>query len=346
MSNQVDTIKNTISDSHSISDLQNIIDFCTNPANKDFLFVEFSPYSRPSDLSFFEGERDVLDFQAAIAILDHLDEFKEPNGSILLTEIQDFLKSNQIFFMSICPKQFIGHHLCPDSVLNDFTKGKFSDTKVKDITVHLTEDGKPRVEINPSHDQSFVSKQGPQIGKVLSNIYSANKHSPPTGVKREEIVTVFSRLLDLSVSSSSSNFVSIIESMYSLASKNKMPNNVIQMENVADGINTETLKFVRDNFDNITKGVIPRNPFSEKTKTIKLLLEQFKEAINTECQARDVKVQESLKRNLSHLSAFVQNNQSKNIEVHNLVAGDDVLNGDEQHNINSSVSEGPSLDDI
>ena len=83
MSNQVDTIKNTISDSHSISDLQNIIDFCTNPANKDFLFVEFSPYSRPSDLSFFEGERDVLDFQAAIAILDRLDEFKEPNGSIL-----------------------------------------------------------------------------------------------------------------------------------------------------------------------------------------------------------------------------------------------------------------------
>ena len=77
-----------------------------------------------------------------------------------------------------------------------------------------------------------------------------------------------------------------------------------------------------------------------------LHLEQFKEAINTECQARDVKVQESLKRNLSHLSAFVQNNQSKNIEVHNLVAGDDVLNGDEQHNINSSVSEGPSLDDI
>ena len=352
MSNQISAIKNKVLSSNNINDLQLIVDFCKNPSNKDLLFVDFKPYDIPMwhglhDGKTHFGERNVLDFYATTMILDRLEDLKIPNGKIPLTKINTFLKNNQNFFMSICPKQFIGHPLCPDSVLKDFTQGKFSDIKVKDIVLHIMDGEQKQIEISPSQDQSFVSEQGPIVGKILSNIYDRNKQLPQiSDINRGEIVTMFSRTFDMKTSSYFENSFSVTESMYSVASKNEMPNNIISIDNIANEISTETLRFIQTNFDKLTKGVIPRNPFSEKTKTIKLLLEQFKESINTECQARDIKVQESLKRNLSPLSAFVQNNQSKNIEVQNLVAGDDVLNGDEQHNINSSVSEGPSLDDI
>lgn len=350
MNSQVDSIKNTVYNSDNIHDLQSVINFCQNPKNEDLMFVDFVPYSIPhthalaDDMIHF-GQRNVLDYQLSVAILDRIEQLKVPNGVISQETIENFMTENKNYFMSICPKEFIGSPSCPYSVLKDFSQGKLSDIKTKDVIVNSYTDKNSQIisSTNTSEFQSFVSTQGPLTGKMLLNIYNGRTPIPNLhSVNRQELTNMFSQLFDVRTKAYHT------VSMYESPARNQMPNNSFDLKSILKDVSIDTLKFIQANFDAITKNIIPTTKFfqNKEQKSTLELLTTFKKSIDIECKERDDKAQESIKEKVSPLSKFVKNNTPITPQPYSFVAGDTVLEGTEKPNISTPNYDGPSHNDI
>lgn len=270
----------------SLSSMQAMIKYFTNPENKESFFTEYKPYMHPATHDTFSGAINKMPYLVMTEMLDTLMPTKINKNGTMTTEYpfgkeetEDFLRKNVYSFLTVCPKEFTIH--CPQDVLQDMANGKFTSVEVRNMTVKEFEDGQNK-ENTPTVFDSFNKTSGPMVAKLIMNAQS-------TGEKVDvgQVVEAFllaERYRNAHKEAQDSFFkdmVTVMDSMYSNPARNHMPNEVYYKHNLFKNIDKSTMDFIKSHIGELTKGLSPFIALSEQGKYSKEIVSFFKDLTKT-----------------------------------------------------------------
>ena len=311
-----DRLNNLKGEMKSLSSMQAMVKYFINPENKDTFFVNYEPYVNPANDNLHMGAISKMPHLVMTEMLNKLVSTRNDINGKEITEYpfgkqdtEDFLKKNAYSFLSICPKEFAIK--CPQDVLKDMANGKYTSVEVQKLSIKEFGEGGHNRENRTIYDSfnaisSMVAKlimntrqidQQVDISQVVDAFVLSEKYS--TKYKSEKL-------------SSGYNFdeknVCIFDNMFTNPARDSMSHKTYDKKNLFENIDRSVIDFIKNNLNEVTKGMSPFIAFDWKDKKLKDTVSFFKNMIkNYDGPVRDVTVAEE-KTNLQIKNSSVLKN--------------------------------------
>ena len=242
--NRFESMKQQVLDCKTISDFQSVLNYYKNLSQDEkFVYLGYAVHPGTKDTKYWV--KDSLEMECATQILEVLEKHQKPIGDIPKENIESFLLANKEFFLETCAFNFIGSKLCPESIMLDFQKGAFANIEAKEWVTVTQEDYRDQHTSEKTKllgHQEFLSQYGKMMGKIINNINTLNPSMPSS--ERIEVITALATTLgvDNKQLSNSDN----------ISFNYRFNTNLYNMSDNAT-------KFLFENFDDITKGTVPKS---------------------------------------------------------------------------------------
>ena len=297
---RVEAVMDRVKGCNSISSLNVYMQYCINPENKEQLFMEFDEYSNIN--GDVKGSRNVADYHIMNAVLERLKDNHNENfihtNRFGAVETETFLNEKKFHFLEVCPLEYISHPNCSKETLDEMALGKYKNIEVKSIEFNENVNGNINNYKNDSIYKNFNEKEGPIIARILSNM-----HGMPgaTGVDKSKISHIFFKGLLLENALRNGQQV-VSETMFNSAKENHAIGEFISDKTIYKNDDYKTLKFISDNFKELTKRL-----------TSMFILNNKKSQIREDLLFVQKRIDEVLKEKEKDMSKFSEKTELTNI---------------------------------